>query len=124
MVEAIASLGIHADCRSVPAAFCDGRYNLAVGPAKIAGTAQRWRKRTVEGVTRQGVIAHALLLVDGDPKAMTAAVNRFYRLAGGAQRFDAEAVTTIARCLKTPADIMARMRQALIEAAAQQPVPQ
>jgi lipoate-protein ligase A len=124
MGEAVATLGIHADCRSVPAAFCDGRYNLAVGPRKIAGTAQRWRKRTVKGVTRQGVIAHALLLVEGDPKAMTAAVNRFYRLAGGGQRFDAESVTTIAQCLKTPPDMMARTRQALIDAAAKQPIPQ
>jgi len=124
MREGIASLGIHADCRSVPAAFCDGRYNLAVGPRKIAGTAQRWRKRTVDGATRQGVIAHALLLVEGDPHAMTAAVNRFYRLAGGRQRFDAESVTTIGQCLRNPPDMMRRMRRALIDAAAKQPIPQ
>jgi lipoate-protein ligase A len=124
MTAAIASLGIHADCRSVPSAFCDGRYNLAVGPQKIAGTAQRWRKRTVDGVTRQGVIAHALLLVEGDPKVMTAAVNRFYKLAGGEQQFDAESVTTIARCLREPKDMMKRVRQALIDAAAKQSIPQ
>jgi lipoate-protein ligase A len=124
MVEAIATLGIHADCRSVPAAFCDGRYNLAVGPRKIAGTAQRWRRRTVGGVTRQGVIAHALLLVEGDPHAMTEAVNRFYTLAGDPRHFDAQSVTTIARCLKQPSDIMARIRRALVDAAAKQPIPQ
>lgn len=124
MVEAIATLGIHADCRSVPAAFCDGRYNLAVGPRKIAGTAQRWRRRTVAGATRQGVIAHALLLVEGDPTAMTEAVNRFYALAGGTQRFDAESVTTMARCLKQPSDMMAQVRRALVDAAASQPIPQ
>lgn len=124
MIAALARMRIHATCRDVPAAFCDGRYNLAIGPQKIAGTAQRWRRRAVDGVTRQGVLAHALLLVDGDAGEMTAAVNRFYHLAGAAQRFDCEAVTTVARCLGHPPDVMEQVRRAIIDAAgAAQPVP-
>jgi lipoate-protein ligase A len=118
MARALDELGIYATCRAVPSAFCDGRYNLAVGPRKVAGTAQRWRRRTVEGVTREGVLAHALLLIDGDPTEMTAAINRFYRLAGADARFDAESVTTLANCLQRSTGLIEEVRDALLSAAA------
>lgn len=42
--RALAALHIDARPRAVTGSFCDGRFNLAVGPRKIAGTAQYWRR--------------------------------------------------------------------------------
>lgn len=117
IIRAIRRLGVRAVCQPVPAAFCDGRYNLAVGPRKIAGTAQRWRRGHAGGVTRRAVLAHALILADGDARAMTAAVNRFYDLAGDAVSFDPESVTTLNDCLGGDPDIMPRLRDAMVATA-------
>ena len=93
---ALAGLGIRAEARAVAGSFCDGRYNLAVGGRKIAGTAQYWRRREANGHT---VLAHAVLLVDADPAAATGLTNAFETALGSGRAYDPDAVTSVALSL-------------------------
>jgi hypothetical protein len=93
LARALSSLGIKAEPRTVEGSFCDGRYNLAVGARKIAGTAQYWR-RTGD---RHAVLAHALLLVDADVEMLTETANRFEAALHSERRYRADALTTVAR---------------------------
>jgi lipoate-protein ligase A len=118
LAAALARLGLRCDARAVTGAFCDGRYNLACGDAKLAGTAQCWRR--IGGV--QVVLAHALLLVDADPAALTERCNGFEAALGRAQRYRSEAVTTVAAAWRSahagaavPADLAAQVAQAIAE---------
>lgn len=77
---------------AVPGSFCDGRFNLAVGGRKIAGTAQFWR-RAGDGHV---VLAHALVLAAVDPVALTAVLNAFEAEAGSPRRYTAGALTSVA----------------------------
>lgn len=93
---ALAGLGIRAEARTVVGSFCDGRYNLAVGGRKIAGTAQYWRRREGNG---HSVLAHAVLLVDADPVAATGLANAFEAALGSGRAYDPDAVTSVALSL-------------------------
>jgi len=93
---ALAGLGIRAEARAVAGSFCDGRYNLAVGGRKIAGTAQYWRRREANG---HAVLAHAVLLVDADPAAATGLANAFEAALGSGRTYDPDAVTSVALSL-------------------------
>ena len=97
---ALATLGIASEYGRVPAAFCDGRYNLVVAGKKIAGTAQVWRANIGrDRATKEGyVLAHASLFVDVDKAVFTQVVNRFYALAGADVMFDENALTTVLDC--------------------------
>lgn len=64
----------------VEGAFCDGRYNVTLGRRKLAGTAQRWRRRQADG--RHVVLTHAAVLLENQREAMVSVVNRFYRACG------------------------------------------
>lgn len=95
VATALATLGIAASARAVDGSFCDGRFNLAVGrarPRKIAGTAQYWRRRGEQ----QAVLAHALLIVDAAPDALTAEANRFETDLGSGRQYDSRALTSVA----------------------------
>ncbi len=92
LARALAGLGIDARPRAVEGSFCDGRWNLAVGVRKIAGTAQYWRR----GGGQQAVLAHALLLVDADVELLTARANEFEAALGSQRRYRADAHTTVA----------------------------
>ena len=94
--SALAGLGIRAEARAVGGSFCDGRYNLAVGGRKIAGTAQYWRRRGANG---HAVLAHAVLLVDADPVAATGLANTFEAALGSGRAYDPDAVTSVALSL-------------------------
>ncbi len=98
LIRALSRLGIECRAHSVVGSFCDGRFNLAVtsqGIArKIAGTAQYWRR----GNGRQAVLAHALLLVDADPVHLSEQANRFEAALESGRRYDANALTSVARC--------------------------
>lgn len=93
LAAALATLGIDARPRAVEGSFCDGRYNLAVGQRKIAGTAQYWRRSG----DRQAVLAHALLLVDADVDMLTDVANRFEAALGSERRYRPDALTTVER---------------------------
>lgn len=93
LARALARLGVNARPQGVDGSFCDGRYNLATGGAKVAGTAQAWRR--VAGVPM--VLAHAVIIVSADPAALTARANAFEAALGTATRYREDAVTSVAR---------------------------
>ena len=93
LARALSTLGIEASPRTVEGSFCDGRYNLAVGDRKIAGTAQYWRRAG----DRHAVLAHALLLVDADIERLTEVANQFESTLQSERRYRADALTTVAR---------------------------
>ncbi len=73
--------GVAAYCAPVPESFCDGRFNIAVGGRKLAGTAQRWRPRAPRAGTDEAglaVLAHAALFVERDFDRYADAANAFY----------------------------------------------
>jgi octanoyl-[GcvH]:protein N-octanoyltransferase len=112
--------GVNAEAGCAAGAFCDGRFNLLVGGRKIAGTAQRWRARPGAPMPERGaVLAHALLLVDVDLEAATAAVNRFYALAGGERRFAAVACVSLREARSGGSgsdDLVEQTRRGLLDA--------
>lgn len=93
LAAALGRLGVRAAPQAVPGSFCDGRYNLAVGGRKIAGTAQAWRR--IHG--RPVALAHAVLVIDADPDALTARANRLEALLGREARYRADALTSVTR---------------------------
>lgn len=112
LVAAFARLGIHAVPQPVNGSFCDGRYNLAVGGAKLVGTAQAWRR--VDG--RPMVLAHAVIIVGAEPAELTARANAFEAALGTPTRYRAEALTSIARaCGGNMPDIETRTLTVLAE---------
>nr|WP_259374287.1 lipoate--protein ligase [Calidifontimicrobium sp. SYSU G02091] len=110
LAAALARLGIQASPQPVAGSFCDGRYNLAVDGAKLAGTAQAWRR--VAGVPM--VLAHAVIVVSADPVALTARANTFEAALGTSTRYRADALTSVAQAAGAT-DIEARTLTALAE---------
>jgi lipoate-protein ligase A len=92
LASALARLGIAAVPQAVQGSFCDGRFNLAVAGRKLVGTAQSWRRVTGKPV----VLAHAVIVVDADPQALTEVANAFERDLGSGRRYHAEALTSVA----------------------------
>ena len=125
LVRALARLGIEAAPQAVSGSFCDGRFNLAAGGGKLAGTAQSWRRIAGQPV----VLAHAVILVDAAPQALTEAANAFERDLGCGREYRAEAVTSVAlawqqaRGRAVPADLPAQVTQVLAEQFAHMLVP-
>jgi lipoate-protein ligase A len=117
LLRTLSRLGIDAAFGDVPGAFCDGRFNLVTRGRKVAGTAQRWRSRPGAAAPGRGaVLAHALLLVDGDVRELTAAVNAFYAAAGSPRRSEPAASITVAECLGGGGnDLVERVRAVLAE---------
>jgi lipoate-protein ligase A len=121
LARALATLGIEASPRTVEGSFCDGRYNLAVGARKIAGTAQYWRRAG----ERHAVLAHALLLMDADIEMLTETANRFEAALHSERRYRADALTSVARERRhaqdhneSPQALQQRVTQALLAALA------
>lgn len=110
LAAALARLGLSAAPQAVSGAFCDGRYNLAVQGRKLAGTAQAWRR--AGGVPM--VLAHAVLVVNADPEALTVRANNFEAALGTATRYRADAVTSVGLACGV-ADIEARALSVLAE---------
>ena len=61
---------------ATPNSFCDGAWNLSLNGRKVVGTAQRIRP---VGNGQRRILAHALILVEGDLAAGAAAVDAFHR---------------------------------------------
>ena len=118
--------GLAADRGPIGAAFCDGRFDLAIGGRKIAGTAQRWR--AVPGgpsPERGAVLLHAVVLADTDRAEGIGAVNRFYAAAGSERQADPAASITLReawaergdpRAADPPRAVVGALRAALGEA--------
>ena len=125
LVDALARLGIAAAPQAVEGSFCDGRFNLAVAGRKLVGTAQSWRR--VAGMPV--VLAHAVIVIDADPQALTEAANAFERDLGSGRRYRAEALTSVALAWqlahsRAPAlDMEVRLSAALAERFARLLVP-
>lgn len=101
----------------VPGAFCDGRYNVRLGPRKLVGTAQRWRRRSQDG--RHVVLVHGAMLVEDEREAMVAVVNAFYAGCGLPDRCEAASHVGLAEQLERPWDALSTllpgMRRTLAE---------
>jgi hypothetical protein len=101
ITEALARLGIDGLApRSVEGSWCDGRFNLAAGGAKLVGTAQAW-KRVAPRDGASGVpivLAHAVIVVTADPVLLTERANACEAALGHATRYRADALTSVARC--------------------------
>ncbi len=125
LAAALARLGIVAVPQAVLGSFCDGRFNLAVAGRKLIGTAQSWRR--VAG--RPVVLAHALIVVDADPQALTESANAFERDLGSGRQYRAEALTSVALAWlqahgRAPdVDLAGRLNTALAERLARAAVP-
>jgi lipoate-protein ligase A len=125
LAEALARLGIAAAPQAVQGSFCDGRFNLSVAGRKLVGTAQSWRR--VAGMPV--VLAHAVIVVDADPQALTEAANAFERDLGSGRRHRAEALTSVALAWQQAhgrapdGDLVGRLSTALAERFARLPVP-
>lgn len=111
LASALARLGIAASPQPVAGSFCDGRYNLAVGGRKLLGTAQAWRR--LGG--RLVVLAHAVIVVDADPQALTDRCNDFEAALGQGRPYRADALTSLRRCAPALADLEDRTLAVLAE---------
>jgi lipoate-protein ligase A len=105
--------GVAAYCASVPESFCDGRFNIAVGGRKLAGTAQRWRPRAHGAGTDEAgltVLAHASLFVERDFDRYADAANAFYDGCRLDRRVRAEANVALADFPSFSAEFAGRRR--------------
>jgi len=96
LIDTLSELGLDARMQSVDGAFCDGRFNLAIGGRKITGTAQRIRR----AVGTQAVLAHASTLLDTDVERFCRLLEEFYRLSGDPRELPVNAVTTVRQELR------------------------
>ena len=95
--RALAALDIETRGQEVRGSFCDGRFNLAVrgedgAIRKICGIAQYWKRQGA----RHAVLAHALVLIDGNLDRMTNDANAFEDALCTGRRYDADALTSVA----------------------------
>ncbi len=117
LAAGLARLGLVVAPQAVPGSLCDGRFNLALAGRKLAGTAQSWRRVAGQPV----VLAHAVIVVDADPLALTEAANAFERDLGSGRHYRAEALTSVAQAWQgahgalPPAGLGERLTAALAE---------
>ena len=121
LAAAFAHCGVLAVPQGVDGSFCDGRFNLAFEGRKLVGTAQSWRRMGHTPV----VLAHAVILMDCDARALTARANAFEAAAGSDRRYRADALTSLARAWCTahpgaqaPRDLSSQWAGALAQALA------
>ncbi|WP_250455232.1 lipoate--protein ligase family protein [Caballeronia sp. ATUFL_M2_KS44] len=126
LADALNTLGVLTHYKAVEGSFCDGRFNLAWGPGgdarKIAGTAQYWRRvphrPDEDDAPHYAVLAHAVLLVNADPIEINERANAFEAMIGSGRRYEEMKVVTVAQalayeCFDIPADLFARVRNAI-----------
>lgn len=85
--------GIATDAQTVEGSFCDGRFNLAAGGRKIAGTAQYWQ-RDPRGENRFVVLSNAVVVAE-DAAGLTGQANRFERALGSGVRYLPEKTVSV-----------------------------
>lgn len=92
--------GIEARTASIPGAFCDGAYNVAIGDKKLAGTAQKWKLLGGEGEARRvSVLGHIAILASTDLARALDALNAFYAASGSDRRIIHERHVTLSDML-------------------------
>jgi len=105
--EGLRAVGVETHWQAVEGSFCDGRFNLAWGPAdaprKIAGTAQYWRRAPAAVQSADGqrhlVLAHAVLLVTADPVEINARANAFEDAIASGRHYDPAKVVNVREAL-------------------------
>lgn len=98
---------------ATPNSFCDGAWNLSLNGRKVVGTAQRIRP---VGNGQRRILAHALILAEGDLAAGAAAVDAFHRdLSLGP--IDAGVHTTLDSAIPSLGDPMSTLAASLNEIA-------
>lgn len=97
MTRWLSALGLEPGIGDVPGSFCDGRFNVTLQQRKLAGTAQRWRRRPADG--RLVVLAHAAVLMENQRHLMVELVNDFYRLCQIEQTCRADSHIALDECL-------------------------
>lgn len=90
--DALRPFGIDAAPQAVVGSFCDGRYNLAVGGRKVAGTAQYWQRISA---TEHVVLAHACLLVEADLTTLVRRANEFEARLGSDRQYERGAIANL-----------------------------
>ncbi|AOZ08404.1 lipoyl protein ligase domain-containing protein [Cupriavidus malaysiensis] len=132
---ALDALGVATHWQAVDGSFCDGRFNLAWGPAgaarKIAGTAQYWRRvpAAQAGATPGHVVlAHAVLVVDADLDEIHRRANGFEARLGSGRHYDPAAVVSVRQAIEAGGAsaggaLAARVGERLRAALAQRPPP-
>ena len=85
-----------ADVGAVPGSYCDGRFNIRIGGRKLAGTACRIRRTT----GRAAVLAHASIVVEGDPASDLAAITAFETGIGLAADYRLDSLCTLAGAME------------------------
>ncbi len=92
--------GIEGHAASIPGAFCDGAYNIAVDTLKLGGTAQRWKLLGGEGAMRRvGVLAHVALMASNELDGAIGALNAFYAASGTERRIERARHVTLAELI-------------------------
>jgi len=93
--DALAEFALQTERGRGRGAFCEGDSDLLIKGAKIVGTAQGWK-------AGGAILAHAGILVAGDLRAASEAINRFHLWSGGARRVEPGAVVSAADALGLP----------------------
>lgn len=109
-----ADFGIHGYVASIPGAFCDGAYNIAVDNLKLGGTAQRWKLLGGVGPTRRvAVLSHVALMAANQLDGPIDALNAFYAASGEQRRIDRSRHITLRDLLGPQRSDAVKVAQAL-----------
>lgn len=108
-----ATFAIATDYQAVHGSFCDGRFNLAAGGRKIAGTAQFWQRRS--GAQLHTALVSAVIIAAAAP-VLTARANRFEAALGSTQRYLPERTVAVADLAPVSAHEVAEALAALVSA--------
>lgn len=90
--DAVEPFDIDLQAQAVNGSFCDGRFNLAMGGRKVAGTAQYWQRLSK---TEHVVLAHACLMVRADLALLTRRANEFEGQLGSDRRYEQNAIANL-----------------------------
>lgn len=90
--DAVAPFDIDLNAQAVSGSFCDGRFNLAMGGRKVAGTAQYWQRLSK---TEHVVLAHACLMVRADLALLTLRANEFEGQLGSDRSYERNAIANL-----------------------------
>ncbi len=93
LLAGLRDLGVEASVGPLPAAPCDGRFNILAGGRKLAGTAARMRFDGA-GVA---VLSHAALIVGGEHAAGVEAVHRFESDLGTGHEYASGCMTSVSQ---------------------------
>lgn len=94
VIRALHDLGLPAKFGQAAGSYCEGPYDIVVHGQKVAGVSQ--------AIRRGFALVSGMVLLDQDPVATTAHIQRFYQSAGSDKVLQASAVTNLSRLLDRP----------------------